>query len=118
MEIDLPVIEGDGIDAPLHKAAHFPGTAWPDEGSNIYLYGHAQEGMFLRLWDSVVGDEVILTLIDGTARTYRVERVLPKVAWDAVEYLDATPEEQLTLQTSTSNTATAPRFVVIAKPTP
>jgi sortase A len=114
--IDLPIVEGDGIDAPLHKAAHYPGTAWPGGGSNIYIYGHAQAGMFLALWEAATGDEVILTLIDGSQRTYRIDRVMPKVPWDAMELLNPTPDEQLTLQTSTSNTATAPRFVVIAKP--
>ena len=77
--IDLPIVEGDGIDAPLHKAAHYPGTGWPDGGSNIYLYGHAQAGMFLALWEAATGDEVILTLVDGSQRTYRIDRVMPKV---------------------------------------
>ena len=114
--IDLPIVEGDGIDAPLDKAAHYPGTAWPGAGSNIYIYGHAQEGMFLALWDARVGDEIVLTLADGTSVVYRIVRVMPRVPWDAVQFLDPTPHEQLTLQTSTSNTATAPRFVVIARP--
>ena len=89
---------------------------WPDGGSNIYIYGHAREGMFLSLWDAKVGDKVVLTLADGTQRTYVVDKVLPKVPWDAVQYLQPTPTEQLTLQTSTSYYETAPRFVVIAHP--
>jgi len=44
--------------------------------------------------------------------------VLPTVPWDAVRYLEPTPTEQLTLQTSTSYYPTAPRFVVIALPAP
>ena len=116
--IDLKIVEGDGIDAPIGKAAHYPGSGWPGGGTNIYLYAHAQKGMFLSLWNASVGDQVILTLVDGTQRTYTVDKVLPKVPWNAVEYLDPTPAEQLTLQTSTSYTATAPRFVVIARPLP
>src|SRR5690242_17922339 len=27
--IDLPIVEGDGYDAPLYEAAHYPGTTWP-----------------------------------------------------------------------------------------
>ena len=114
--IDQKIIEGDGIDAPIGKAAHFPGSGWPGGGTNIYIYGHAREGMFIKLWDARKGDTVVLDLADGTQRTYVVTKVLPKVAWDALQYLDPTPTEQLTLQTSTSYYATAPRFVVIAVP--
>ncbi len=116
--IDLKIVEGDGIDAPLGKAAHYPGTGWPDGGTNIYIYGHARTGMFLSLWNVKVGDEVVLTLVDGSQRTYVVAEVLPRVPWDALEYLDPTPTEQLTLQTSTSYHATSPRFIAIAYPTP
>jgi sortase A len=114
--IDLAVVEGDGIDAPIGKAAHYPGSAWPGGGSNIYIYGHARVGMFLSLWQIRVGDPVELDLVDGTSRTYVVTKVLPKVPYDAMTYLEPTPTEQLTLQTSTSYYPTAPRFVVIAVP--
>jgi LPXTG-site transpeptidase (sortase) family protein len=116
--INLRIVEGDGVDAPINKAAHFPGTNWPDGGSNIYIYAHAQEGMFLALWDAKVGDEVVLDLVDGTSRRYLVTQVKRRVPWNALEYLEPTPTEQLTLQTSTSYTPTAPRFVVIAEPAP
>jgi LPXTG-site transpeptidase (sortase) family protein len=116
--IDLRIVEGDGTDAPLNRAAHYPGTGWPGAGTNIYLYGHARAGMFLELWGAEVGDEIFLDLKDGSSKRYLVTRVLPKVAWNAMEYLGATPTEQLTLQTCTGNTATAPRFIVIAEPAP
>jgi LPXTG-site transpeptidase (sortase) family protein len=116
--IDLAIIEGDGIDAPIGKAAHFPSSGWPGGGTNIYIYGHARVGMFIRLWDAQVGDTVQLSLVDGTTRSYVVTKVLPGVPWDAVQYLAPTPAEQLTLQTCTSYSATAPRFVVIAVPAP
>lgn len=116
--IDLRIVEGDGTDAPLNKAAHYPGSGWPDGATNIYIYGHAQTGMFLSLWKAKVGDEVFLDLVDGTTRRYVVSQVKPRVPWNALEYLAPTPTEQLTLQTSTSYTATAPRFIVIAEPAP
>lgn len=118
LDIDLAVIEGDGIDAPIGKAAHYPGSSWPDGGSNIYIYGHARTGMFITLWNARVGDRVELDLVDGTSRTYVVAKILPKVPWDAVEHLGPTATEQLTLQTSTSYYPTAPRFIVIAYPAP
>jgi LPXTG-site transpeptidase (sortase) family protein len=116
LDIDLAIIDGDGIDAPMGKAAHYPGSAWPGDGSNIYIYGHAQKGMFLTLWQARVGDTIELDLVDGTSRNYVVTEVLPKVPWDAMAYLAPTPTEQLSLQTSTSYYSTAPRFVVIAVP--
>ena len=114
--IDLAIVEGDGIDAPIGKAAHYPGSAWPGGGSNIYIYAHARIGMFINLWQVQIGDTVELTLVDGTTRTYVVTEILPKVPFDAVKYLQPTPTEQLTLQTSTSYYATAPKFVVITVP--
>jgi LPXTG-site transpeptidase (sortase) family protein len=114
--IDLAVVEGDGVDTPIGKAAHYPGSAWPGGGSNIYIYGHARVGMFLPLWQIHIGDTVEMDLVDGTSRTYVVTKILPKVPYDAVSYLAPTPTEQLTLQTCTSYYPTAPRFVVIAVP--
>jgi LPXTG-site transpeptidase (sortase) family protein len=114
--IDQPIVQGDGVDAPLRKAAHFPGTGWPGGGTNIYLYGHAREGMFIGLWDVKVGAEIDVDLVDGTQRAYKVTTVLPSVPADAFQYTDPTPTEQLTLQTCTSYQDTAPRFIVIAVP--
>jgi LPXTG-site transpeptidase (sortase) family protein len=116
--IDLKIIEGDGIDAPIGKVAHYPGSAWPGAGSNVYIYGHAREGMFLTLWKARVGDTIELDLVDGTTRAYVVDQVLPKVPWDAMKYVRPTKTEQLTLQTSTSYHPTSPRFIVIAHPAP
>ncbi len=89
--INLRIVEGDGVDAPMSKAAHYPGTGWPGGGINIYIYGHAQNGMFLSLWDARVGDEV-LDLVDGTSARYVVTEVLPKIPWNALEYPDPTPD--------------------------
>jgi LPXTG-site transpeptidase (sortase) family protein len=116
LNIDLKIVDGDGIDAPIGKAAHYPGSGWPNGGTNIYIYAHARTGMFLSLWDARVGDAALLTLADGTQRTYVIDSVLPKVPWNALEYVRPTAIEQLTLQTSTSYYSTAPRFIVIAHP--
>jgi LPXTG-site transpeptidase (sortase) family protein len=118
LHIDLAIVDGDGIDAPIGKAAHYPGSGWPDGRTNIYIYAHARTGMFLSLWDAVVGDRVDLMLVDGSKRSYVVDKVLPKVPPDAVEYLQPTQVEQLTLQTSTGPNEGDPRFVVIAHPAP
>jgi len=114
--IDMKIIEGDGLDAPLGKVAHYPGTAWPGGGSNIYLYAHARDGMFITLWNASIGDEIVLTLVDGSQRRYVVSQILPNVKWNDMSVLAPTPTEQLSLQTCTSYQETAPRFLVIAVP--
>ena len=113
--IDLPLVEGDGITVPEGAAAHYPGTSWPGEGSNTYLYAHARENHFLELWSVRTGDLVEVDMADGAVAEYRVSRILPLVEWDALEMLAPTSEEILTLQTCLTYDETAPRFVVIAK---
>lgn len=114
--IDLPIVEGDGVDAPLHMAAHYPGTAWPGGGSNIYLYAHARQQMFQSLWNAQLGDLIYLDLVDGSQRVYQVSKIEPDIAWNDLSVLDPTPTEQLTLQTCTGTQDTDPRFLVIATP--
>jgi LPXTG-site transpeptidase (sortase) family protein len=113
--IDLPIVEGDGVTVPEGAAAHYPGTAWPGEGSNTYVYAHAREDHFLELWQVRTGDVVEMDLADGSVAEYRVSEILPTVAWDAVEMLHPTSGEILTLQTCLTYDVTAPRFVVIAE---
>ncbi len=120
--IDLPIEEGDVTrdtvvqDTPEGYAFHLPGTAIPNTGSNCYLYAHARRGMFLSLWNARVGDEVWISTPEGRALRYLVSEVHPRVPPDDVSWVQPTPSERLTLQTSTGPNRTDPRFVVIATP--
>lgn len=114
--ISLPLVEGDGFDVPDGAAAHYPGTAWPGEGSNTYVYAHARAGHFLELWQVRTGDRIEVEMADGSSAPYEVTQIHPMVAWDALEYLAPTEQEVLTLQTCLTYEETAPRFVVIAEP--
>jgi LPXTG-site transpeptidase (sortase) family protein len=114
--IDAPILEGDGIDVPLDAVAHHPSTAWPGEGSNSYLYGHARDGLFGALWQARTGDLVEVELADGRRATYRVTEVRPLVEWDDLSVLAPSPTERLTLQTCVWYDLTSPRLVVIAEP--
>lgn len=116
--IELPVIEGDGFTVPEGSASHYPDTAWPGEGSNSYFYAHAREANFLELWQVRTGDVLELDLVDGSVARYRVSEILPVVPWDALEHLQPTDAERVTLQTSLWYDDTAPRFIVIAEPDP
>ena len=116
--IDVPLVEGDGYTVPDAAVAHYPDTAWPGEGSNTYVYGHAREGQFLELWKVRTGDIVEVDMADGSSVNYSVSQILPLVHWDALEYLEPTDHEILTLQTCLGYEETAPRFVVIAERIP
>lgn len=120
--IDLPIAEGDiarDIDqqrTPESYAFHLPGTGIPGGGSNTYLYAHARQGMFLTLWDARVGDEILLSTPDHRLLRYVVVEIHPKVSPDDVSWVQPTPTERLTLQTSTGPVPSDPRFVVVAAP--
>lgn len=124
LRIDLPIAEGiiqrdvDQQQTPEGYAFHLPGSAIPGERGNTYVYAHARPGMFLTLWEARVGDEVIVTTPDGRTLTYAVSEVRPRVAPTDVSVAQPTPDERLTLQTSTGPNPGDPRFVVIALPRP
>jgi sortase (surface protein transpeptidase) len=120
--INLLIKEGDitrDIDqqhTPENYAFHLPGTWWPGEGGNTYLYAHARVGMFLSLWNARLGDEVHVTAPGGQLFVYVVRQVLPRVSPIDVSSTQATASERLTLQTSTGPNGSDPRFVVFAFP--
>ena len=120
--IDLPLAEGDLVrDIDLQRtpegyAFHLPGTSVPGLGGNTYLYAHARVGMFLTLWNAKVGDEIFVSTPDLRALKYVVSEVHPRVAPADVSWVQPTPRERLTLQTSTGPDPGDPRFVVIAVP--
>jgi LPXTG-site transpeptidase (sortase) family protein len=113
--IDLPIVEADGERVTDGAANHYAGTAWPGEGSNTFLYGHAREGQFLELWKARLGDRIEVAMSDGSVAVYEVSEIDPLVPADAFEMLAPTDEEILTLQTCLDYAETAPRFVVIAE---
>jgi LPXTG-site transpeptidase (sortase) family protein len=124
LQIDLPIAEGDVTrDVDLGKtpegfAFHLPGTSIPGLGSNTYLYAHARTGMFLTLWNAQAGDQVFISTPDVRALRYVIAEVHPRVPPEDVSWVQPTPTERLTLQTSTGPNPTDPRFVVIAVPAP
>lgn len=122
LRIDLPLEPGDlerDVDAqatPSGAAFLLPGTAVPGQGGNAYVYAHARVGMFLSLWDARLGDIVEIELPSGAVLRYVVTEIHPRVATSDLEFVMRTPDERLTLQTSTGPRATDPRFVVVARP--
>ena len=122
LSIDLPIAEGDVIRdtinqrTPENFAFHLPTTSIPGLGSNTYIYSHARVGMFLSLWNAALGDVVYISTPDLKRLTYVVTEVHPRVAPDDLSWVNGTPAERLTIQTSTGPNPSDPRFVVIAVP--
>jgi sortase (surface protein transpeptidase) len=122
LAIDLPLAEGDvarDVDqqhTPEGFAFHLPGTSIPGLGGNTYLYAHARTGMFLSLWDAKPGDTVFISTPDLRALKYVISDVHPRVPPDDVSWVQPTPTERLTLQTSTGPNPGDPRFVAVAVP--
>ncbi len=114
--ISAPIVEGDGVDVPDAAVAHYPGTAWPGQGSNTYLYGHARTGLFHELWRVRTKDLIAVTSASGTVTDYLVTRIVPLAGADDLTWLDATDGEQLTLQTCLWYDPDSPQFIVIARP--
>ncbi len=118
--IDLPIAEGDvqrdveDLRTPEGYAFHLPGTALPGQNGNTYLYAHARRGMFLTLWNTRPGDEVVVTGPGGRLLVYVVGEILPRVPPTDVSSTRPTASERLTLQTSTGPSPSDPRFVVFA----
>ncbi|GAC1604933.1 MAG: hypothetical protein NVS3B21_34340 [Acidimicrobiales bacterium] len=114
--INLDIIEGDGIEAPLHKAAHYPGTAWPGEGGRTVLYAHARIGMFGPLFGAKVGQRIQIVHRDGRIHTYDLVEYYSSWPNTDVRWLKATDYEELVLITCTTYNQNDPKIIVVARP--
>jgi len=114
--IDLEVIEGDGFNAPLGRAAHYPGMKWPGEGGRSLLYAHARPGMFGPLLSAAVGQRIEFTRPDGTVLRYTVREYYPRWPINDLKWLLPGDHEQLVLLTCTTYNYSDPRVVVVAEP--
>lgn len=115
IDVDAPVIEGDGWEELKQGAGHHPGSAQPGEPGNVVLSGHNDifGQIFQRLEDLAPGDEIILYAGD---RPYRYEVVDKRVvAPTEVEVMDPTSEPTLTLITCYPYLIDTHRIVVFAR---
>src|ERR1700682_1580768 len=58
LAIDLPVVPGDGVNAPLYKAALDRRLAVPGEHKRALIYAHPRPGMFESLSRAAVGQKI------------------------------------------------------------
>ena len=115
LSVALPVAPGDGSDQiPMWKALVYPGTAWPGDPGNSYLYAHAYWGMFGGLLYARPGDLAYLHDYDtGRQTQLRVSRVIGRVPYSDTSWLRvSTTKPMLTLQTCIDYNPKGDRFLV------
>ena len=120
LDIDLPIVQGDGASVPYYRAAHYPTTLWPGQGGRAFLYAHAQYGppvMFGPLLArGKVGLDVYVDRPGLPELHYVIRQFYPAVPYTDLTWLEPTNHEELVLMTCTSWTATDPRVIAVAEP--
>jgi LPXTG-site transpeptidase (sortase) family protein len=114
--IDLPVVEGDGYNAPLYKAVHYPGTSWPGDGGRSVIYAHARAGMFGPLFGAGVGMHIEITGPAGVVRRYVVTQYFARWPVTDLRWLRPGDHEEIVLTTCTTYNYNDPRIVVVGEP--
>jgi Sortase domain len=128
---------------PLDGAYILCGGNEPGRGTNSYIFAHARTGLFLALWNVMIGAEIRVRMSDGQVLVYRVTEIHPNVScpdtreppmtyWgvtpppalryaapgcpDGAFWQAATDYERLTLQTSQGYNRNWGEFIVVALP--
>ena len=114
--IDLPVVAGDGVNAPLYKAVLDPFLAQPGSGSRSMIYAHARNGMFGPLFRTRLGEHVVIRRPGQADLTYVITNYYPHWPVNDLSPLQPMAKEQLVLVTCTTYNLNDPRQVVYASP--
>ena len=114
--IDLPLVDGDGYNAPLYKAAHYPGTTWPGEGGRSVIYAHARVGMFGPLFGARVGEHIEVTGPDGAVQRYVIAQYYPRWPVTDLRWLRGGDHEEIVLVTCTTYNYNDPRIIAVGEP--
>ena len=120
LNIDLPLVQGDGLNVPYYKAAHYPTMPWPGEGKRSFVYAHAQYGppiMFGPLLDhGGTGIDVYVTRPGNSEMHYVIQQYYPAWPISDTRWLQASDHEELILMTCTSWNSADPRVIAVAEP--
>lgn len=115
--------QGPDLYPPCDVALYHTGFGQPGQGTTVYLYAHAREGMFLPLLRAserrngaeLVGELVQVFTSDARIHVYQIVKV-KRHALDFSLVTDAQPgTEQLILQTSEGPRGTIPKLQVLAE---
>ena len=120
LNIDLPLVQGDGLNVPYFKAAHYPTTAWPGDGGRSFVYAHAQYGppvMFGPLLaQGKTGLDVYVTRPQQPRLHYVIRQYYPAWPDSDLRWLQPSDHEELILMTCTSWNTSDPRVIAVAEP--
>ena len=113
--LDEVVVEGVGVDDLKKGVGHYPDTKMPGEAGNAALAGHRTTygQPFNRLDELAMGDEISMTTRAGTFRYSVMEKKI--VSPEAIEVLDDTPDNRLTLTTCNPKYSAAERLIIVAQ---
>ncbi|MEA2902148.1 MAG: sortase [Actinomycetota bacterium] len=113
--VDKIVVEGVGVEDLKKGPGHYPGTPMPGEPGNAAIAGHRTTygAPFYDLSDLAAGDEIMVTTRVGEFR-YQVDN-LQVVSPEAVEVLNPTEDNRLTLTTCNPRYSASERLIVSAK---
>lgn len=115
--IDLDVVPGDGVNAPLYKAVEYPSPMkLPGQGGRSMIYAHARAGMFGPLFNAKPGQRIDVTLADGRRLHYTIREYYAHWPVNDLRWFDQVSQEQLILVTCTTYDPNDPRIVVVAEP--
>ena len=112
--LEKAVVEGVGVPDLKKGPGHYPGTPLPGQAGNAAIAGHRTTygAPFYRLDELKVGDRIFTTTLQGRFE-YRVAEA-KIVSPSAVEVLDATVDDRLTLTTCNPRFSAAQRLVIVA----
>lgn len=126
---------------PMDAAYILQGSSHPGRDTNSYIFAHAVETLFKPLWNVQLGAEVRVLMSDGSVLVYVVTEVRPNVACpdpnadpnldptetppalaihddctEGIFWIQPTPYERLTLQTSQGYNRNWGELIVVAEP--
>jgi LPXTG-site transpeptidase (sortase) family protein len=119
LKIDLPLVQGDGLNVPYYKAAHYPTMPWPGVGKRSFVYAHAQYGPPIMfgplLGHNVTGTDVYVDRGGRSSLHYVIHQYYAAWPISDTRWLKPADRDELILMTCTSWNASDPRVIAVAE---
>ena len=111
-----PVKPGDGVNAPLYKAALDLRLAVPGQGKRSLIYAHPRPSMFGSLSRAAVGETIEIDRPGAPPLRYVIREYYPRWPATDLSWLDPLGREQLILETGTTYNINDPRIIAVGEP--